>query len=140
MENTAFECFMTRVRKYESKKVKIAKIEIEDFGNLEFVRPSEEVQLDYLNDTMEASTVDSITKEVKSVNLKLAAKAASKFIYLSCPEMQKKESRDQFLNTEPTEIPIEIFGSMKVIDIAGEISTKFGVTSTKEEIAEEIKN
>lgn len=140
METTAFECFMTKVRKYESKKIKTAKIEVEDFGSMELVRPKEEVQLEYLSDTMEATTVDTVTNGVKNVNLKLMAKAASKFVYLSCPEMQTKETRDQFPNIEPTEIPIEIFGSMKVMDIAGKISTEFGLNTVKEEVVEDIKN
>ena len=45
--STEFNDFLERVMKYEDQKVKVATIEVEDFGEMEVQRPSASVMLEY---------------------------------------------------------------------------------------------
>lgn len=52
--NTNFDEFLEKVRNYEEKKVKIAVINIEDFGEIEVQRPTASEMLKYQKEMLSA--------------------------------------------------------------------------------------
>jgi len=130
------ETFLQKARAKEAKKVKVTKIDVEDFGEVEFVRPKDEVILDY----MEIATEILDGDEVAIKNIKNVVKESSKFIYLCCPEFQKKEVREEFGEEDPFQGPAKLFGLTEVVSLGAELFSIFDGIDTKEELEEDIKN
>ncbi|MGL5428572.1 MAG: hypothetical protein ACRDAS_11730 [Cetobacterium sp.] len=147
--------FLSKVDENESRKVKITHIDIENFGLVEFVRPREGVLLDYLDETIKAVDIqkekiygdsegDENTvvgeRENSKADMRKLVEASNKFVYKCCPMLQSKEVRDKFKGITPDEIPAQIFGNKKVMDLANELSNIFDGATVQKEVEEEVKN
>lgn len=160
--------FLNKVEESKVKKVKITQIEVADFGLMEFIRPREGVLLDYLNEVVKAidkttektyeeekkddleilETEDNSKKDInlkteksnEKIDMKLLVKASGKLVYSSCPLMRAKEVREQFKGIEPYDIPIELLGINKVMDLAQKLSDIFDGIKTQKTVNEAVKN
>ena len=126
----SLQTFIEKAKAKEAKRVKVTKIDIEDFGEVEFSRPKEEVLLDFM----------SIAENRENIAIKDAVLESSKFIYLCCPNMQAKEVREQYSDIEPTQIPARLFGLTNSAQIAVELFEKFDGVKLVEETEEAVKN
>ncbi len=151
--NTNIENFIERVRKYEDQKVKVATIEIEDFGEMEVQRPSANEMLKYQKELLSAiNDVEVMQKqegEEKENNVKMKgnqfdleklAKASSAFVYNSCSELRMKEIRDMYPKIAFEDIPLNIFGENQINSIAQKIYDAFKGKKVIKETVEAIKN
>lgn len=137
------ESFLDRVKKYESRKVKVIEKEVEGFGKIQFYRPKQEVLLEYLASLSSQATPkansDNVDMDIE-LDLGLVARAASKLVYECCTEIQNKDVRAMYQVSSYYDIPLEMFGVDKVIELGSFISEEFGAVKVKEEIVEDIKN
>ncbi|MGL5717391.1 MAG: hypothetical protein ACRCXX_09880 [Cetobacterium sp.] len=146
--------FLKKAAENEEKKVRIAHIDVEGFGLIEFVRPREGVMIDYLEEITE--TVDitkektheeengkkkvSVVKENTKVKIRGLIEAAEKFVYLCCPMLQAKETLAEYSHVSPYEVPTAIFGHNLTIELAGKLNDKFDGSEARKKVKEEIKN
>lgn len=139
-----FEIFLNKARERENSKIKIAKINIENFGEVEFKKPSTKELLEYTDKVGKASKVIVKGNEtiVEDTNLTMLLEASQELVYNSCPSLQKKEFREElFPNvTNYYSLPVELFGIDETIDLANKIVETFDGKKIREEIVEEIKN
>lgn len=137
------ESFLEKVKKYESQKVKLIEKDVEGFGRIQFYRPKQEVLLEYLASLSSQATPkansDNIDMDIE-LDLGVVTKAASKLVYECCAEIQNKDIRAIYQVSSYYDIPLEIFGIDKVIELGSFISEEFGAVKIKEEITEDIKN
>lgn len=138
---TTLQEFLNKVREKEAKKVKIAKIEIKEIGEVEFQRPNESELLRYNNEMMKCykgTLKDNISME--NMDIEGMALNASELIYNSCSFFREKELRDMYKEYEFIEIPLIILGTTEVLRIANSINAIFKGLEVKKETEEEIKN
>lgn len=128
------QTFLEKARAKESKKLKSIKLDVKDFGEVEFIRPKEEVLLDYMG------VVSSEGEDFKMADIKGTAKTSSEFVYKCCPDLQRKEVREEFEIGEPFDAPLIIFGSLETINIGAELFSAFSGVEVKQEVEEKVKN
>ena len=138
-----FQDFLNKVREKEAKKVKIAKIEVEGIGEIEFQRPDESELLRYNNEMLKCykgtlKEKDNISME--NMDMEGMALNASELIYHSCSFFKEKELRDMYKEYEFIVIPLIILGTTEVLRIANSINAIFKGLEVKKETEEEIKN
>ena len=158
--NTNFDEFLEKVRKYEEKKVKIAVINIEDFGEIEVQRPTASEMLKYQKEMLsaikdveldrnkaddeisetDADKMKKIKMDTKNIDYEKFAKASSAFVYHSCSHIRNKVVRDMYPSVAFEEIPLNLFGENNIISIASQIYNAFNGKKETKEVAETIKN
>jgi hypothetical protein len=138
-----FQEFLNKVREKEAKKVKVAKVEIEGIGEVEFQRPDESELLRYNNELAKCYTGTLKDKEnisMGNVDMERMALNASGLIYHSCSFFKEKELRDMYKEYEFIEIPLIILGTTEVLKVANRINAIFKGLEVKKETEEKIKN
>ena len=158
--NTNFDEFLEKVRNYEEKKVKIAVINIEDFGEIEVQRPTASEMLKYQKEMLsaikdvefdsnkaddeipetDADKMKKIKMDTKNIDYEKFAKASSAFVYHSCSHIRNKVVRDMYPSVAFEEIPLNLFGENNIISIASQIYNAFNGKKETKEVAETIKN
>lgn len=135
--------FLNKVREKEAKKVKVAMVEVEGIGEIEFQRPDESELLRYNNEMMrcyKGTLKDKDNISMENMDMEGMALNASKLIYNSCSFFREKELRDMYKEYEFIEIPLIILGTTEVLRIANSINAIFKGLEVKKETEEEIKN
>ena len=158
--NTNFDDFLEKVRNYEEKKIKVAVINIEDFGEMEVQRPTASEMLKYQKEMLSAikdvelnnskaddeiSETDTdkmkkIKMDTNNIDYEKFAKASSAFVYHSCSHIRNKTVRDMYPNVAFEDIPLNLFGENNIISIASQIYNAFNGKKETKEVAETIKN
>lgn len=158
--NTNFDEFLEKVRNYEEKKVKIAVINIEDFGEIEVQRPTASEMLKYQKEMLsaikdveldrnkaddeisetDADKMKKIKMDTNNIDYEKFAKASSAFVYHSCSHIRNKVVRDMYPSIAFEEIPLNLFGENNIISIASQIYNAFNGKKETKEVAETIKN
>lgn len=159
--NTDFDEFLEKVRNYEEKKVKVAVINIEDFGEIEVQRPTASEMLKYQKEMLSAikdveldnkktddtempeTDTDKMKKikvDTNNIDYEKFAKASSAFVYHSCSYIRNKAVRDMYPNIAFEDIPLNLFGENNIISIASQIYNAFNGKKETKVIAETIKN
>lgn len=146
--------FLLKVKENEAKKLKLIQINVEGYGNIEFMRPKTEDMFSYYT-AMANSNINIDTEKeenTKAQNLKdmgleelpKIVKASSILIYNCSSFLKSKELRNMYPGIHNFDIPVEIFGWNKVIEIASQIIDRFGgseeVKKDIDLIDNEIKN
>lgn len=135
--------FLNKVKEKEENKVKIAKIEIKEIGEVEFQRPKESELLRYNNEMMrcyKGTLKDKDNISMENMDMEGMALNASELIYNSCSFFREKELRDMYKEYRFPEIPLIILGTTEVLRIANSINAIFKGLEVKKETEEEIKN
>lgn len=135
--------FLNKVREKEAKKVKVAIVEIEGIGEIEFQRPKESELLRYNNEMMKCykgTLKDKDNISMGNMDMEGMALNASELIYNSCSFFREKELRDMYKEYRFPEIPLIILGTTEVLRIANSINAIFKGLEVKKETEEEIKN
>lgn len=138
-----FQDFLNKVREKEAKKVKVAMVEVEGIGEIEFQRPNESELLRYNNEMMKCykgTLKDKDNISTENMDIEGMALNASELIYNSCSFFREKELRDMYKEYEFIEIPLIILGTTEVLRIANSINAIFKGLEVKKETEEEIKN
>lgn len=133
--------FLNKTRENEAKKLKIAEIEVEGFGKVEFIRPKVQQMIEYLNKTTNA-TVKIKTEEgvMEKTNFEEMVEAAKEFVYNSCSLLQAKEMGEMYKDIYPLDLPLEVFGINETVVLASKIADKFCISEEIEKVEEDIKN
>lgn len=140
---TTFQEFLNKVREKENKKVKIAVVEVEGIGEIEFQRPNESELLRYNNEIMKCykgTLKDKDNISMENMDMEGMALNASELIYNSCSFFKEKELRDMYKEYEFIKLPLVILGITEVLRIATTINAIFKGLEVKKETEEEIKN
>lgn len=124
------QTFIQKAREKENKKLKIAEIEIKDFGMVEFTRPTDVQIMNFMTKITNGNKDDM--KEMTDIS--------KEFVYMSCPMLQNKELQDEFDIKLPFETPVTLFGFMETIFLANKIMEKFNGNLVIEDTDEIIKN
>ena len=133
--------FLNKVREKESKRLKIIEIEVEDIGKIEFTRPLSKDLIKCMSETAEASkTIKTDEGVIEKQDMKAMLSAAKELVYNSCSLLQAEETREHFKTVHPYDIPVEIFGIAKTIEIAAEIMDKFAGEKEIKKLEDDIKN
>ena len=133
--------FLNKVREKESKRLKIIEIEVEDIGKIEFTRPLSQDLIKCMSETAEATkTIKTDEGVIEKQDMEVILSAAKELVYNSCSLLQTEETREHFKAVHPYDIPVEIFGITKTIEIAAEIMEKFGGDKEIEKLENDIKN
>lgn len=155
-----FDEFLEKVRNYEEKKVKIAVINVEDFGEIEVQRPTASEMLKYQKEMLsaikdvefdsnkadneipetDADKMKKIKMDTNNIDYEKFAKASSAFVYHSCSHIRNKVVRDMYPSVAFEEIPLNLFGENNIISIASQIYNAFNGKKETKEVAETIKN
>ncbi|MFR9018737.1 MAG: hypothetical protein ACLVH8_03435 [Fusobacterium sp.] len=155
-----FDEFLEKVRNYEEKKVKIAVINVEDFGEIEVQRPTASEMLKYQKEMLsaikdvefdsnkaddeipetDADKMKKIKMDTNNIDYEKFAKASSAFVYHSCSHIRNKVVRDMYPSIAFEEIPLNLFGENNIISIASQIYNAFNGKKETKEVAETIKN
>lgn len=140
---TTFQEFLNKVKEKENKKVKIAVVEVEGIGEIEFQRPNESELLRYNNEIMKCykgTLKDKDNISMENMDMEGMALNASELIYNSCSFFKEKELRDMYKEYEFIKLPLVILGITEVLRIATTINAIFKGLEVKKETEEEIKN
>ncbi|WP_300343385.1 hypothetical protein [Fusobacterium sp.] len=140
---TTFQEFLNKVKEKENKKVKIAVVEVEGIGEIEFQRPNESELLRYNNEIMKCykgTLKDKDNISMENMDMEGMALNASELIYNSCSFFKEKELRDMYKEYEFIKLPLIILGITEVLRIATTINAIFKGLEVKKETEEEIKN
>ncbi len=134
------QTFIEKARTKEQKKIKVTELEVEDFGMVGFVRPSDETILEFMDTALKMMDENDDGEMKLEGDIKEFVKESSKFVYLCCPDLQKKEVRDEFGGNDPFQSAASLFGFTTVMPLAAQLFAKFGGMQTQEEISEAVKN
>ena len=133
--------FLNKARENESKKLKIIEIEVEGFGKIEFSRPTVNELVEYTNKVAGAvTTIQTDEGTIKRQSYEDVVQASKELVYNSCSLLQASETRDNFKGLSPYDIPLEVFGITKTIELATEISDKFDPSERIKKMEDDIKN
>lgn len=135
--------FLNKVREKEEKKVKIAVIDIEGIGEVEFQRPKESDLLKYNNGLIKCyrgNLKDRDNISTEDLDMEEMAYIASELIYNSCSFFRSKELRTMYQEYEFIDIPLIILGFNETLRVANKVNSIFKGLELKKEIEEDIKN
>lgn len=128
--------FLLKVKENEAKKLKLIQINVERYGNIEFMRPKTEDMFSYytamansninIDTEKEENTKPQNLKDMGLEELPKIVKASSTLIYNCSSFLKSKELRNMYPGIHNFDIPVEIFGWNKVIEIASQIIDRFG--------------
>lgn len=137
--------FINRARQKEEQKIKAVTLEVVDFGEITFTRPTKEELMEYTQVMM-----DMYQEANKNENTELGVdfkidyiemvKVASKLVYNCCPMIREKEVREMYPKNEFIEIPELIFGANEVIRLAGKLHKAFSGLQEAKKTIDDIKN
>ena len=141
------EEFIKRARLKEEQKIKVARLEVAGYGELEFVRPSINEIIKYQKGIIAGTDVEVRDEDTeqqkirsKEVDFSAIAKISAEFIYNTCSFCRAKEIRDMYSSVHPYDIPIELFGMTECIKIASAVFSEFNGAKQVKEVVEEVKN
>lgn len=135
--------FLNKVREKEEKKVKIAVIDIEGIGEVEFQRPKEADLLKYNNGLIKCyrgNLKDKDNISAEDLDMEEMAYIASELIYNSCSFFRSKELRTMYQEYEFIDIPLIILGFNETLRVANKVNSIFKGLELKKETEEDIKN
>ena len=135
--------FLNKVREKEEKKVKIAIIDIEGIGEVEFQRPKEADLLKYNNGLIKCyrgNLKDRDNISTEDLDMEEMAYIASELIYNSCSFFRSKELRAMYQEYEFIDIPLIILGFNETLRVANKVNSIFKGLELKKETDEDIKN
>lgn len=135
--------FLNKVREKEEKKVKIAVIDIEGIGEVEFQRPKEADLLKYNNSLIKCyrgNLKDRDNISTEDLDMEEMAYIASELIYNSCSFFRSKELRAMYQEYEFIDIPLIILGFNETLRVANKVNSIFKGLELKKETEEDIKN
>lgn len=135
--------FLNKVREKEEKKVKIAVIDIEGIGEVEFQRPKESDLLKYNNDLIKCyrgNLKDKDNISTENLDMEEMGYIASELIYNSCSSFRSKEIRAMYQEYEFIDIPLIVLGIDETLRVANRINAIFKGLELKKETDEDIKN
>lgn len=135
--------FLNKVREKEEKKVKIAVIDIEGIGEVEFQRPKEADLLKYNNGLIKCyrgNLKDRDNISAEDLDMEEMAYIASELIYNSCSFFRSKELRSMYQEYEFIDIPLIILGFNETLRVANKVNSIFKGLELKKETEEDIKN
>lgn len=135
--------FLNKVREKEEKKVKIAVIDIEGIGEVEFQRPKEADLLKYNNGLIKCyrgNLKDRDNISTEDLDMEEMAYIASELIYNSCSFFRSKELRAMYQEYEFIDIPLIILGFNETLRVANKVNSIFKGLELKKETEEDIKN
>lgn len=135
--------FLNKVREKEEKKVKIAVIDIEGIGEVEFQRPKEADLLKYNNGLIKCyrgNLKDKDNISAEDLDMEEMAYIASELIYNSCSFFRSKELRSMYQEYEFIDIPLIILGFNETLRVANKVNSIFKGLELKKETEEDIKN
>lgn len=135
--------FLNKVREKEEKKVKIAIIDIEGIGEVEFQRPKEADLLKYNNGLIKCyrgNLKDRDNISTEDLDMEEMAYIASELIYNSCSFFRSKELRAMYQEYEFIDIPLIILGFNETLRVANKVNSIFKGLELKKETEEDIKN
>ena len=135
--------FLNKVREKEEKKVKIAVIDIEGIGEVEFQRPKESDLLKYNNGLIKCyrgNLKDRDNISTEDLDMEEMAYIASELIYNSCSFFRSKELRTMYQEYEFIDIPLIILGFNETLRVANKVNSIFKGLELKKETEEDIKN
>lgn len=133
--------FLNKVREKEANKLKMIEIEVENIGKIEFHRPSTNELINCMKITSEATkTIETEEGKYQQSDFKAILEASKELVYNSCSLLQSEQIRSEYKNLYPTDIPVEIFGITKTVEIAAELMEKFSATKEIEKMENDIKN
>lgn len=113
---------------------KEADINIEGYGLITFIRPTEDNLLEFLDAQANAIKMNK-DEEIIGTNYKLLTNAAREFIYFSCPLLQNPDLHKAWGIKDPLDAPIKAFGIENLSSIAKQIKDTFGDgAKTKEQL------
>ena len=113
---------------------KEADINIEGYGLITFIRPTEDNMLEFLDAQANALKMNK-DEEIIGTNYKLLTNAAREFIYFSCPFLQNPELHRAWGIKDPLDAPAKAFGIENLSSIAKQIKDTFGDgKKTKEDL------
>lgn len=135
--------FLNKIREKEEKKVKIAVIDIEGIGEVEFQRPKEADLLKYNNGLIKCyrgNLKDRDNISTEDLDMEEMAYIASELIYNSCSFFRSKELRAMYQEYEFIDIPLIILGFNETLRVANKVNSIFKGLELKKETEEDIKN
>lgn len=135
--------FLNKVREKEEKKVKIAVIDIEGIGEVEFQRPKEADLLKYNNGLIKCyrgNLKDRDNISTEDLDMEEMAYIASELIYNSCSFFRSKELRAMYQEYEFIDIPLIILGFNETLRVANKVNSIFKGLELKKETEKDIKN
>ena len=113
---------------------KEADINIEGYGLITFIRPTEDNLLEFLDAQANAIKMNK-DEEIIGTNYKLLTNAAREFIYFSCPLLQNPDLHKAWGIKDHLDAPIKAFGIENLSSIAKQIKDTFGDgAKTKEQL------
>lgn len=126
------------IEKHKNRK-KVAYIEVEGFGQVQFERPSNDQILKYMTG-IGNSIKTNADGEVLKQDLNAMADYSKEIVYLNCKFLQDKELREVYEIKDPLETPLEVFGIQETINIASEMGDAFEGEKIQNDVDESIKN
>lgn len=137
--------FINRARQKEEQKIKAITLEVVDFGEVTFTRPTKDELMEYTQVMMDMYQEANGNKNAElGVDFKIdyieMVKEASKLVYNCCPMIREKEVREMYPKNEFIEIPELIFGANEVIRLAGELHKAFSGIQEAKKTTDDIKN
>ncbi|MCY6957961.1 hypothetical protein [Clostridium brassicae] len=124
------------LNKYNNRK-KIVDLEIEGFGILTFIRPSDSQFLDF-KEAFANSVTMSKDEDIRDVSYKTMLKASKEFLYKTCEFLHDSELQKDLECVEPYDICVKLFGIDDTISLARKVNDAFDIDT--EEIKQSIKN
>lgn len=139
-EKMTLQEFIDKAKTKEDEKIKVVTLNVNDFGEVEFLRPQKDEIIDYTQTLMDMYVSDNATNDNMKIDYFELIKQSSKFVYNCCPLVREKSVRDLYPQNEFEDIPELIFGASEVIRLAGELYNIFSGAKKLEERVNDIKN
>lgn len=141
------EEFIKKARLKEEQKIKVVRLEVAEFGELEFTRPNINEMIKYQKGIIAGTDVEVADEDAeqqkirsKEVDFSAVAKISAEFVYNTCSFCRAKEIRELYNTSHPYDIPIELFGMTECIKIASAVFSEFNGAKQVKEVVEEVKN
>jgi len=136
--SNGFDVFLQKAIKNQETRRKPFILNLDGFGEVEFIRPSNEEILKYVDEISNAVVV--INDEATNTDMIKLHEASSKLVYVCCPYLQEKSLQESLSISNPFDTPSEVFGATMVLDIASQIMEKIEGKEIIEDINKKIKN
>ena len=133
------EDFIRKAKEKEAKKEKIFLIEVEEYGELEFRRPTMNEILNYTDANSGAFTFDE-DGNVLSQSVSTMLEASRELVYQCCSFLQSQELRESLEIEDPLDTPARLFGIGEKNRIAETIAGRVNNIKVQKKVTEEIKN
>ncbi|QEK12578.1 hypothetical protein FQB35_09705 [Crassaminicella thermophila] len=131
--------FRKKALQREKAKKLFTFIDVEDFGEIRFERPTNNEILRYMNECARAVKTDEKGKVIEQ-DLTIMFEASKELVYTCCEFLQDRELREELEIKDPLDVVSKIFGINGTIEIASQIIEEFEGRKLAEEVVEDIKN